>query len=312
MTDRVAVQKTDFLWLEITGRCQLECSHCYAESGPAGQHGAMTADDWRSVIDQAAVLGVSMVQFIGGEPTTHPRFGDLLGHAIGSGLAVEVYTNLVRVRDSWWDLFSCPNVSLATSYYSSSPAEHDAITGRRGSYLKTRANIAEAVRRGIPLRAGIVGINDDQEVQGAYAELGAMGVRDIGVDYLREVGRGVRSHGSRISQLCGNCGRGVAAISPAGDVWPCVFSRWMTAGNVLRSPLADILAGQVMSDAVALIPDRRSQRCSPPPCSPDSDGNDCRPAVQPSMCTPHSCNPNRPCNPDSNDGCRPSACRPAR
>jgi hypothetical protein len=52
-----------FLWLEITGRCGLSCSHCYAGSGPSGSHGAMTAGDWRSVITQAADLGVSMVQF---------------------------------------------------------------------------------------------------------------------------------------------------------------------------------------------------------------------------------------------------------
>jgi hypothetical protein len=63
-----------FLWLEITGRCGLGCSHCYAGSGPSGSHGAMTAGDWRSVISQAADLGVSMVQFIGGEPTLHPDF----------------------------------------------------------------------------------------------------------------------------------------------------------------------------------------------------------------------------------------------
>jgi MoaA/NifB/PqqE/SkfB family radical SAM enzyme len=23
-----------FVWLEITGKCQLECAHCYADSGP--------------------------------------------------------------------------------------------------------------------------------------------------------------------------------------------------------------------------------------------------------------------------------------
>lgn len=62
-----------FLWLELTGKCGLECVHCYAESGPSGTHGSMTADDWKSVIDQAVAAGVSMVQFIGGEPTLHPE-----------------------------------------------------------------------------------------------------------------------------------------------------------------------------------------------------------------------------------------------
>lgn len=305
-------QATEFLWLEITGKCQLNCSHCYAESGPAGRHGAMEASDWLSVMDQAAGLGISTVQLIGGEPTMHPQFEILLRHAIDCGLAVEVYSNLVRVKNRWWDLFACANVSLATSYYSDFAAQHDTITGRTGSHARTRANIAEALRRGIPLRAGIISAVDAQRVEQAHAELTALGVQEIGIDHLRQVGRGAGAQVAGVSQLCGNCGRGVAAISPSGDVWPCVFSRWMATGNVLRTPLADILGGPVMSQAVASIPERRSRRCSPPPCSPDSDGNDCRPAVAATMCIPRSCNPGRPCNPDVSDGCKPSACRPAR
>jgi hypothetical protein len=42
-----------FVWLEITGRCQLECIHCYAASGPRGTNGTMSLDDWTGVIDQA-------------------------------------------------------------------------------------------------------------------------------------------------------------------------------------------------------------------------------------------------------------------
>lgn len=28
--------KLGFVWLELTGKCQLECTHCYADSGPSG------------------------------------------------------------------------------------------------------------------------------------------------------------------------------------------------------------------------------------------------------------------------------------
>jgi MoaA/NifB/PqqE/SkfB family radical SAM enzyme len=47
-------------------------------------------------------------------------------------------------------------VSLATSYYSDDPAEHDKVTGRVGSHARTLADITEAVRRGIPIRADII------------------------------------------------------------------------------------------------------------------------------------------------------------
>jgi molybdenum cofactor biosynthesis enzyme MoaA len=97
-----------FLWLEITGRCQLECVHCYAASGPGRSHGIMTEWDWCRVIDQAAALGVRMVQFIGGEPTLHPGLPALMERALAGGMTVEVYTNLVGVGRRLWGCWSDP------------------------------------------------------------------------------------------------------------------------------------------------------------------------------------------------------------
>ncbi|MFG1873845.1 radical SAM protein [Sphaerisporangium sp. NPDC049003] len=298
------------LELELTGRCQLECVHCYAESGPTGDHGTMTANDWSTVIADAASLGVSQVQLIGGEPTVHPQFVRLLRHAIDCGLSVEVFSNLVHVRDEWWELFVSPKVSLATSYYSDRSSEHAAVTGRRGSHARTRANIAEAVRRGIPVRVGIIDVLDGQRVEQARTELEALGVTRIGTDRLRGVGRGARTE-SDVSQLCGGCGREQAAISPSGDVWPCVLSRWLPAsGNVRVQGLGEILTGQRWRDLVATIPARGPEmKCSPdnkcnpenkckpdttgcnPTCKPSQrDGSDCAPAEQPA-CNPRFCNP---------------------
>src|SRR5215472_12715775 len=141
-----------FLELEITGFCQLKCVHCYADSGPHGGRGMMTTGDWGNVIDQAAAIGVKMVQFIGGEPTLDPDLPRLIRRALGAGLKVYVYSNLVHVTAELWELFSQPGMFLGTSWYSADPARHAQITGIHASYARTRANIAEAVRRGIPVR----------------------------------------------------------------------------------------------------------------------------------------------------------------
>ena len=135
-----------FLELEITGFCQLKCVHCYAESGPHGGHGTMTAEDWEQVIDQAAEIGIRMIQFIGGEPTLDRRLPRLVRYALDRGLQVYVYSNLVRITPELWDLFSQPGVFLGTSWYSAGPRKHAQITGNGASYAHTRANIAEAVR----------------------------------------------------------------------------------------------------------------------------------------------------------------------
>lgn len=268
------------IWAELTGKCQLECIHCYAQSGPLGGHGKMTARNWMDVVDDAKELGASMVQFIGGEPTMHPQFPAILRHAVHTGIAVEVYTNLVHVTDEVWDLLTAPTVSLAFSYYSKQAIQHNAVT-LRNSHAATRRNAAKAVTLGIPIRAGVIDTGAGQ-VDGAKEDLRALGVTKIGVDRIRAVGRGGNND---ISELCGRCGRGVAAISPDGDVWPCVFSRWMPAGNVLASTLAEIITSQAMADIVASIPNGRRGSCDPDSddCDPDAM---CTPGSPPSSCAP--------------------------
>ncbi|MFE2853637.1 radical SAM protein [Streptomyces lavendulae] len=241
---------TSFLWLEITGKCQLECVHCYAESGPRGTHGQMEQHDWERVIDEASGMGVQAVEFIGGEPTLHPEFIPLVTHARNRDLLVSVYTNLVHVTEAQWSLFADLDIRLATSYYSDDPGQHAEIT-RRPSHRHTKSNIEEALKREIPLRVGIVDLHDGQRVADARRELTDMGVTRMKVDRLRGVGRGGPQRSRDVSQLCGGCTRSRAAISSTGDVWPCIFSRWLSVGNVLRDPLPEILAGPVMNKTTA-------------------------------------------------------------
>lgn len=298
------MHRIGFAWLEITSKCQLLCEHCYADSGPGGTHGTMRSRDWRRVIDQLAEQGVSMVQFIGGEPTLHPDLPALAGHALDRGLRVEIFSNLVRVPAEVWELLERPKASLATSYYSDDPAEHAGIT-RRPSYARTKANIAEAVRRKIPIRAGVVDVREGQRSVAAQRELTALGVPEIGTDRLRQVGRGIRASRPDTSQLCGRCASGVVAVSPDGAVWPCVFSRWLPIGNVLETTLAEILSSseaRQVGDELRL--EFAKRRVSQPeagkkPCDPQC-GPSCGPACNPA-CWPTGTGP---CSPKG--GCQPN------
>src|SRR5713226_5222663 len=104
------------LWLEVTGRCQLGCLHCYASSGIDGTHGTLTTEQWRTVITDAAACGVRKVQFVGGEPTLRRDLPALIAHATACGLDMEVYSNLVSIPDRLWQCFVASRVSVATSY----------------------------------------------------------------------------------------------------------------------------------------------------------------------------------------------------
>ncbi|WP_291416872.1 radical SAM protein [Actinophytocola sp.] len=278
----------------------MRCAHCYAGSGPTGTDGAMTAEDWLSVIDQAAGLGTTMVQFIGGEPTLNRDLPRLVEHALGRGVEVEVFSNLVHVSPALWDVFERPGVRLATSYYTDNAAQHEAITQGRDSYARTTANIAEALRRSIPLRVGVIDVEDGQrvaEARRALVDLGVLG--EVRVDHLRQVGRGVREQTPSVDQLCGNCTHGTVAISPTGDVWPCVFSRWLPVGNVRQEALAEIITGPRMVETTAALSASFVSRPNMGPCDPRC-GPNCSPACNPS-CWPTGAGP---CGPKG--GCQPN------
>lgn len=282
---------THFAWLEITGKCQLTCQHCYADSGPSGTHGRMQTVDWQRVIDQLVLAGVTAVQFIGGEPMLHPDLALLVEYALNCELRVEVFSNLVHVPRHMWSVLERPGASLATSYYSDDPAEHAVIT-QRPTHAHTRANIEEAVRRRIPLRAGVIEIKLNQRSTEAQADLADLGVDQIEVDHLRKVGRGAGDFQPDASQLCGHCASGVIAISPDGEVWPCVFSRWLSVGNVMNQELTDIL---ISPEADRVRVELQS-------------GFDHTPAKMP--CVPNMCDPQ--CGPSCSPACRPAGnCRPA-
>jgi MoaA/NifB/PqqE/SkfB family radical SAM enzyme len=268
------VARLSFLSLEITGKCQLECVHCYAESGPSGTHGVLTRCDWERVLDQASDLGANTVQFIGGEPTLHPDLAALINYAVRRGLSVEVFSNLVYVSASLWEAFSQPGIHLATSYYADDPAQHEAITQRRGSYSRTKTNIIEAVRRSIPLRVGLLNVDDDQRAEQARRELEALGVQEIGIDRLRQVGRGIRNQQPNISQLCRSCGGDFIAVLADGTVSPCTISRWITIGNVQKNTLFSILTSQKLAQSRN---DILSVRREGDICRPHIEGGSCGP-----------------------------------
>lgn len=273
-----APPRLNFLWLEVTGKCQMTCTMCYADSGPDRSHGTMNASDWIRVLDQAADLGIELAQFIGGEPTLYPDLLALVRHALTRGLKVEVYSNLAHITDAMWEVFQLPGVSLATSYFSDDPAEHDAITQRRRSHEQTSANIRRARELRIPIRAGVVRVDEQQRVSQAREQLLGIGVRVDGSDRLIAIGRGARGEQPSARQLCGGCGDARLSIGPDGEVRPCVFTRWtQSLGNVTTTALADISA-LIPGARQELIDQGMPTRASASGCAPQ--GDQCYPTEQ--------------------------------
>lgn len=297
------VPPISFAWLELTRKCNLECVHCYAESGPTVRHGSIDVHRWKALIDELSEMGASSVQFIGGEPTIFPGFADLVRYAVSKKLSVEVYSNLTHLPDSLVKLFKSHRVSVATSYYSDDPERHDEVTRVAGSNSRTLANIKRLIAEGIPLRVGVIKIRDDQRPEEACEQLRSIGVTDVKIDSLRGVGRGSSERPACVEELCGACSGGNLAITSDGTVFPCVFARWLNAGNVSSSALTQVLATgrleNIKSELAESFSKRsnKSDKCDPVPCTPGKS------TPKKEMCDPVDphcgpCTPwTRPCHP---------------
>lgn len=79
------------LLAELTHRCPLRCAYCSNPLDLERSSQELTTEDWKSVITQAADLGVLQLHFSGGEPTIRKDLEDLIRHGRAAGL----YTNLI-------------------------------------------------------------------------------------------------------------------------------------------------------------------------------------------------------------------------
>jgi MoaA/NifB/PqqE/SkfB family radical SAM enzyme len=307
------LRNLSFLWLEITAKCNLECVHCYADSGPRHDvFGSMKTTDWLDVLLEAANVQCRQVQFIGGEPTLHPDLTRMISFAFDHGYnLIEVFTNLTHLTEELVDTFLRCRVRIATSFYSDNSATHDLITKRPGSFDRSVAGIKRILEAGLPLRVGIIEMPENAgHSKRAQQFLSNLGVSRIGLDFQRGVGRGASSlhQLEPMAELCGECWKGKLCVTAEGRVYPCVFSRFADIGSA-KAGIQRILSQDSLQDfrhSLRKYQDRKHlkenltvKRVEAPVRYPDIT-RDCNPDLL-APCSPDLavCGPNLKCVPDT-------------
>jgi MoaA/NifB/PqqE/SkfB family radical SAM enzyme len=291
-----------FLWLEITGKCNLACSHCYADSGPMGSmHGEMGREDWIRVIAEAAELDCRELQFIGGEPTMHPDLRSLIREARQQGfMSIEVFTNATRLGRGLVHCLQEYGVDVASSFYSDDPYTHGRITGSPESWHRTVEGFQAVLAAGLSLRVGVIEMDENAgQVVRTKAFLNSLGIKKVRADRLSCVGLGelrmIGKAAGPFDELCGQCWNGRLCVTLSGTVYPCVFARAFPMGDA-RTGLGSILSSKRLtlfrSQLRQVQENLRSGDCNPD-CEPNSD------------CSPHYCNPDFCCEPNEPSECGP-------
>lgn len=80
------------LWLNIDHKCNLRCEWCYAKMTKYENHD-MSTETVKKYVDLAAELGTDSVVLIGGEPTLHLEFFEIIRIIKTAGLKPRLVTN---------------------------------------------------------------------------------------------------------------------------------------------------------------------------------------------------------------------------
>ncbi|UCH29435.1 MAG: radical SAM protein [Myxococcales bacterium] len=241
------------LFVELTGKCNEQCLHCYAESSPLRME-ALSWSEISSVLRDAKTLDFGLVQLTGGDPLISRHCVEAVELARKIGIPqVEIYTNGLALRGSAYERLRDLAPSFAFSFYSHDAQTHDAITRTPGSHTRTSRAIRRAIEDGLKVRVGVILMRQNRhDASGTREYLLGLGVDagSIGFDQMRDVGRGdatppeadarATMTGSVESMRPRNFG-GSAAVSYDGTVYPCIFSRHLPIGSIREASLEQIL-----------------------------------------------------------------------
>jgi len=154
--ERLSLEGLRELWLHLTNRCNLRCTHCMFASSPEDALELEPAEMER-ILHEAAALGCELLYATGGEPMIHPGFDGLCRFVAGRPNShLVTLTNAVAAHRQRKLLERLPRerfhfqVSL-----DGPPSVHDAFRGQ-GTFRRTEAGIALLQELGFPVALAMV------------------------------------------------------------------------------------------------------------------------------------------------------------
>jgi len=240
------------LFVELTDQCNERCIHCYASSSPNCSD-FLSLDEVKHSLDAARKMGRPFIQFTGGDPLIHKELITAVAYASELDFqGIEIYTNGLLLSEALLSKLAPYQPRISFSLYADTAELHDAITQLSGSWKKTLAAMRRAKTMGFDIRAGIALMPEnieclDRMVPFLEKEIG-MDASHVRFDPVKQTGRGKFMEGAKQILIApshapqtGDIRRGKLCIAANGNVYPCVFSRKVSLGNIRQQSLPQII-----------------------------------------------------------------------
>ncbi len=258
-----------FTTIELGLQCNLTCTHCYnfdrKKIMPEKLKKNLPPERILVLIDELRAAGALMISFTGGEAMMHPRLFDFIKRTRENHLLVKIKSNGTLITKQLALKFKEYEVSdFDISVYGASSAEHDWLTNKPGSFLKTIEGIRNLRAANIPVIINFVLHQKNylslgkmialaQELDSTYQLSTEMTKRYDNTSPQDEVGLTKdqfiellqSEHGdffmaaNEDEKLQCSCARTVCAINHQGDVYPCIGAP-VKSGNILEDNFINI------------------------------------------------------------------------
>lgn len=289
--DVIIDNKLKEVWLEITSNCNLKCLHCYGSCGNINKKD-IDLEHWIAILKHIKAIGCHKLQITGGEPLMRKDALIIIEEAIDQNINVELYSNLTLFNSGKFKHLH-NKLSIATTVLGPNDNIHDSITGVKGSFNKTLDAIRSCLDMGFKLRANtIIMKNNSDYIDDIRKLLTDIGVKNIGTDYIRSVGRGntgtqydgfkrikskprynISKESFYYNKQYNSCLGHKFAVTSEGDIIPCIFTRDEIAGNLTKTSIENIL--QELEEKFWTLTLDKIEKCSQ--CEFRYSCHDCRP-----------------------------------
>lgn len=264
--------KLDFMWLELTSKCNLRCLYCYVKGEVNNNlsNSELDTNFWKKIIKEGSYLNCRKIQFIGGEPFLRKDLFSLADYAKESGYEfIEIFTNGTLLSREKIKTIKQLGLNVAISIYSYCQETHESITRVKNSFKNVLKNLEILKEEDVPTRVAVIIMKQNQRTITKTLNL----LKRIGIISRPDVVRPTNDNNFQSIMPCmevlkkwgtmskpnfttnkkifyfyqkwNSCWAGKIAITSNGDVIPCIFAR-----NHVMGKLSDniSLAGIIKSE----------------------------------------------------------------
>ena len=145
--------RLQYLFLEITRRCNLRCIHCGSDCSNERRTGELTTDSWIKIIDYVKDRFGTGLTFVlsGGEPLVHPEFFRIAGHIAEIGMPWGLVTNGMTLDGKLMDRLMAARIGSITLSVDGRETSHNFLRNDRRAFAAMTRALAAIGNSGVPL-----------------------------------------------------------------------------------------------------------------------------------------------------------------